>query len=325
MSVDPSSFSASSPSWPEGLAPHVAALLEGIRQAAYPPIYQLPVEQARQVYETSISVMSLPAVEMARVEDLTLSDAAAQPMRARLWAPTTAGGLPVLLYLHGGGFVVGGIATCENMCRRIASLSGAAVLAVEYRLAPEHRFPAAVEDSFAALRWLHEQGAGLGLDPRRLAVGGDSAGGTLTATTALMARDAGIALAAQLMFYPSVQISQPTESFKRYADRLLLSKELMAWFEQNYRDAQGTTDWRREPLKADLRGVAPAWIGLAQCDALADDGRLYAEALRRAGVPVQLQEWPGMIHDFINMERMVPEAADAHAAFARALKTAFER
>ena len=205
MSANPSSsFSASSTSWPEGLAPHVAALLEGIRQAAYPPIHQLPVEQARKVYETSVDVMSLPAVEMARVEDLTLSDAAAQPMRARLWAPTAASGLPVLLYLHGGGFVVGGIATCENMCRRIAALSGAAVVAVEYRLAPEHRFPAAVDDAVAWYRELLRQGVA----PENLVVSGDSAGGGLTLACLLAARDQGLPMPAGALLFSKLLIEE---------------------------------------------------------------------------------------------------------------------
>lgn len=308
------------------LAPHVAAILDMVRKAGYPPMYELPVEQARKAYETSVGVMAGHPLDLPRVEDFSIPGGGGQAMAARLWAPSRSAGLPVLLYLHGGGFVIGSVATCDVMCRQIAWQSGAAVLAIEYRLAPEHRFPAALEDSFAALQWLRREGATLGLDATRLAVGGDSAGGTLTASTALMARDAAIPLAKQLMFYPAVQVSQLTDSFKRYAENLLLSEELMTWFGQHYRDPKLAVDWRLEPLRAaSHKGLAPAWIGLAECDALADDGRLYAQALREAGVSVELQEWPGMIHDFINMGRMVPEAGQAHAAFAAALKAAFVR
>lgn len=306
------------------LAPHVAMLIESVRRAGYPPLYQLPVLQARKVYETSVGVTALPAVAVPRVEDLSIPGGAGQPMPARLWSPTTDAAAPVLLYLHGGGFVIGSINTCESMCRQIALQSGAAVVAIDYRLAPEHRFPAALDDSWAALRWLRDQAVVLGFDPDRMAVGGDSAGATLAASTALLARDAGLKLSKQLMFYPSVQVSQSTDSFRRYAESTLLSRPLMAWFDENAKDPAVALDWRREPLRAsDHRGLAPAWIGLAECDALTDDGHMYARALQAAGVPVDVQVWPGMIHDFINMGRLVPEAAQAHAAFAAALRDAF--
>ena len=305
------------------LTPQMRALLDNLRQTALPPLYAMPVEQARAAYRAGVGAMELPHVAVERVDDFSIPGPAG-PIRARLWAPSHHPGLPVLLYLHGGGFVVGGIDTCEGMCRQIALQSGAAVVAIDYRLAPEHKFPAGLDDCFAALQWLVRDGATMGLDTQRIAVGGDSGGGTLAASTALLARDAGIQLALQLLFYPSVQTSLSTGSLANYSKGLPLSTELMRWFNHNAHLKGETLDWRREPLKAPSHaGVAPAWIGLAQCDALTDDGYLYADKLTEAGVLVELREWPGVIHDFINMSRFVPQATEAHSAAAQALQRAF--
>lgn len=298
-------------------------LLDNVKRAGFPPIYQLPIEQARAAYRASVGVMELPRVPLARVEDLRIPGPAGD-MPARLWAASHEPGLPVLLYLHGGGFVIGGIETCESMCRQIALQSGAAVVALDYRLAPEHKYPAGLQDAWAALAWLAQQGASLGLDTRRLAVSGDSAGGTLSASVALMARDAGIPLALQALIYPSVQTRAATASFKAFASDTLLSVELMKWFDEQTRGGPLAQDWHREPLYApDHKGLAPAWIGLAECDALADDGHMYAAKLQQAGVPVEVRVWPGVIHDFINMGRFLPEAAQLQAELAAAVKRAF--
>lgn len=299
--------------------------LDNVRRAGFAPLYQQSVAQARQSYRAGVGAVEGPKVPVARVEDFRIPGPAGE-LPARLWADRTEPGLPVLLYLHGGGFVVGGIDTCDHMCRRIAKISGAAVVAIDYRLAPEHRFPAALDDSWAALQWLSMQGATLGLDTRRLAVGGDSAGGTLAATLALMARDAQLPLVLQLLFYPSVQPSRPTASLRAFSQGLMLDEPLMRWFEAHARGPGFRSDWHREPMLADSHaGVAPAFIGLAQCDPLVDEGQQYAEALRAAGVPVTLKVWAGMVHDFINTPRFIPEAIEAHEAAARALAQAFER
>jgi acetyl esterase len=301
-------------------------LLDNVKRAGFPPMHTLPVAQARQAYRAGVGATAFPPVPLARVEDFHISGPAGD-IPARLWSDSHEADQPVLLYLHGGGFVIGCIDTCEAMCRQVAKQSGAAVVAIDYRLAPEHKFPAGLHDSFAALQWLAEHGHSKGLDKHRMAVGGDSAGGTLTASVALMARDAGIKLALQAMFYPSVQLGSMTESFKQYAQTTLLSADLMAWFDQQARSgASVDANWHREPLLAPRHeGLAPAWIGLAECDPLADEGRLYADKLRQAGVPVAVRVWPGVIHDFINMGRFLPEAAQAHAELADALKKAFAR
>ncbi|MDE2402625.1 MAG: alpha/beta hydrolase [Burkholderiales bacterium] len=299
------------------------SLLDKVQRSGFPPLHQQPVAQARQSYRAGVGAMEGRREDVARVADFTIPGPAGA-IPARLWAPSTDTGLPVFLYLHGGGFVVGGIDTCEHMCRRIAVQSGAAVVAIDYRLAPEHRFPAALDDSFAAFEWLVQHGASVGVDGHRIAVGGDSAGGTLAASVALMARDAGLPLALQVLFYPSVQTSSVTESHKAFSKNLMLDADLMRWFEAQARGAGFKSDWRREPLHAaSHQGLAPAFIGLAECDPLVDEGRQYGDVLRDAGVPVTVQVWLGVVHDFINMPRFVPEALDAHTAIAQAVRQAF--
>ncbi|WP_294636462.1 alpha/beta hydrolase [uncultured Aquabacterium sp.] len=318
----PTSCVSMSPS--DRFSPLTRALLDNIRRAGLPPLHTLPLAAARQAYAAGVGAMSEPGPALGRVERLGIPGPAGQ-IPAMLWAPRTEAGLPVLLYLHGGGFVIGGLDTCEAMCRRVAQLADVAVVAIDYRLAPEHRFPAALEDSMAALRWLADHGHTLGLDTRRMAVAGDSAGGCLAASTALMARDAGIPLRLQALFYPTVQARQATESFKTWSRDTPLSAELMAWFQaQSAAPLPPDQAWFREPLFApDHTGVAPAWIGLAECDPLTDEGQLYADRLRSAGVPVQVRVWPGVLHDFINMGRFIPEAGQAHAELAAAVRQAF--
>lgn len=303
----------------------VQALMDNVKRAGFPPMHTLPVQQARASYQMGVGATAPKPLPMARVEDFEIPGPVG-PMRARLWSATQATQQPVLLYLHGGGFVIGGIETCESMCTVLAQHSGGAVVAIDYRLAPEHKFPAGLDDSFAALQWLAAHGHTRGLDTRRIAVGGDSAGGTLAASTALMARDAGIPLVLQALFYPSVQLGMKTASLLKYSANTLLSWDLMHWFEKNAQGGELRERWHREPLHAPSHeGVAPAWIGLAECDPLTDEGHLYAERLRAAGVPVQLQQWAGVIHDFINLGRFLPEAAQAHVALADALKQAYQR
>ncbi len=297
-------------------------LLDNVKRAGFTPIHKLPVQQARAAYLAGVAASELPHVPLARVEDFHIPGPAG-PIRARLWANSHEPEQPVLLYLHGGGFVIGSIETCESMCRQLAFQSGAAVVAIDYRLAPEHKYPAGLQDCWAAYQWLVEHGRSMGLNGHRIAVGGDSAGGTLSAAVALMARDAGLPLALQALVYPSVQTRSVTESFKAFSQDTLLSAELMNWFERQTMGDSLDHDWHREPLHApDHRGVAPAWIGLAECDALTDEGHQYAQKLRDAGVPVEVREWPGVIHDFINMGRFLPEALELHKAMAAAVKHA---
>jgi acetyl esterase len=299
----------------------MSSVLDRIHRAARPPLYLLGAATARAAYLAGSEILDLPRAPLARLEELHIPARDGEMLAARLYAPN-AERLPVLLYLHGGGFTIGSIETHDSLCRQLALHSGAAVVSLEYRLAPEHRFPTAVHDAWDALQWLAADSS-LSLDTRRLAVGGDSAGGNLAAVCALLARDAGLPLALQLLFYPGTAAAQDSESHRRFAHGPLLDQATINWFFDHYIDQADREDWRFAPLNAhDHAGLAPAWIGLAECDPLLDEGMAYADTLRAAGVPVQLELWPGVVHDFIKMGRVVPEARLAHAAASHALKEA---
>ncbi|MEO8154109.1 MAG: alpha/beta hydrolase [Rhizobacter sp.] len=300
------------------------SVLNRIQRAGFPPLYRMPVREARSSYTVVAEVLDLPRAPLARVQELQIpaGDGAALP--ARLYAASRER-LPVLLYLHGGGFTIGNLETHDSLCRQLALRSGAAVIALNYRLAPEHRFPTAVNDSWAAMSWLSEHGDVLGLDTQRLAVGGDSAGGTLTAVCALHARDIGLRLALQLLITPGTDACQDTPSHQQFASGFLLEAEGIAWFFDQYIAHEDRNDWRFAPLNADdAEGVAPACVILAECDPLVDEGVAYADKLRAAGVVVDLELYRGVTHDFIKMARSLPEAGAAMDVAAAALKKAFE-
>jgi acetyl esterase len=283
------------------------------------------VEDARAAYIAAAEVLELPRTPLPRVEDFAILARDGAALRARLYAPSTAPRLPVLLYLHGGGFTIGNLETHDSLCRQIASRSGAAVVALEYRLAPEHRFPTAVNDTWDALQWLARHGASVQLDPTRLGVGGDSAGGTLAAVAAILARDAGLTLRLQLLITPGTGAHADTASHRRFASGFLLDADAIAWFFDHYIDAAERTDWRFAPLLADdVEGVAPACVILAECDPLVDEGIAYADRLRAAGVTVQLELLRGVTHDFIKMSRTLPEAIVALDAVAAAMGDALQ-
>ena len=308
------------------LTPRMAALLERIARANRPGFETMTPADARVAYTAAAEVLEPPRAPLPRVEDIALPGAGGVALPARLYAPS-AEVLPVLLYLHGGGFTIGNLETHDSLCRQLALRSGAAVIALDYRLAPEHRFPTAVDDCWAALRALSDPATGtrLRLDKTRLAVGGDSAGGTLSAVCALMARDAGLKLALQVLITPGTIAHADTPSHARFAHGFLLEREQVEWFFDQYIDQAQRTDWRFAPaLAADHEGVAPACIVVAECDALVDEAVAYGDILRAAGVAVDLEIWRGVTHDFIKMGRVLPEAAQAQQAIADALKKAFE-
>ncbi|MBP7565703.1 MAG: alpha/beta hydrolase [Burkholderiaceae bacterium] len=301
-------------------------VLERMARAARPPFHTLTPDAARAAYEKGAGVLELPAAPLARVEDLRLPARDGTLLSARLYAPAAGEALPLLLYLHGGGFTVGSIRTHDVMCRELARLAGCMVVSLDYRLAPAHRFPTAVHDAQDALRWLAAKGATLGADTARLAVGGDSAGGTLAAVCAITARDEGLPLALQMLFYPGTTAHADTPSHARFAEGLLLDAASIAWFFDQYIPRHADREhWWFAPLNADdLEGVAPAWIGLAELDPLVDEGIAYADRLRAARVPVELDIYRGVTHEFIKLGRAIPEARQAHADAARALVQAFK-
>ncbi len=305
------------------LSAEMRSVLDRMARAGHPPLHMLSPQQARAGYEAGSGVLEIPAPQLSRVEDFTIPARDGYAMPARLYAPAREA-LPVLLYFHGGGFVIGSIASHDVLCRTLAQQAHCAVISLDYRLAPDHRFPVAHDDAWDALQWIATHGAEVRVDATRMAVGGDSAGGTLAAACALMARDAGIPLALQMLFYPGVAEKPDRPSHKDFGRGLVLESPHIKYFFDHYIDAANRADWRFAPLNApDPEGVAPAWIGLAELDPLADEGVDYADKLRAAGVPVDLEIYRGVTHEFIKMGRAIPQARTAHADAARALKNAF--
>lgn len=303
------------------------SVLEGMARSRRPPLHTLPAAQARAAYEKAANVLELSPAPLPRVEDFHVLARDGHTMPARLYALRAGEGapLPVLLFFHGGGFTIGSIATHDVLCRELCRLSGCAVVSLDYRLAPEYRFPQAVDDCWDAVQWLVAHAAPLGLDGTRIAVGGDSAGGTLAAVCAIFARDAGLPLALQLLFYPGCAADVELPSHRHYREGLLLDATLIDWFFSHYIADEARGDWRFSPLNApDVDGVAPAWFGLAECDPLIDEGIAYADRLRAAGVPVQLEIYRGVVHEFIKMGRAIPEAVAAHRDAAQALSDALK-
>jgi acetyl esterase len=306
------------------LTAKMASVVERMARAGHPTLDQLMPDEAKASYEKGAGVLEVPKPELARIEDFSIAARDGFAIPARLYAPSSADVLPVLLYFHGGGFTVGNIRTHDTLCRVLSHKSGCAVVSVDYRLAPAHKFPTASNDAWDAFQFIAKEGASLGLDGARLAVGGDSAGGTLAAVCAILARDAGLPLALQMLIYPGTTAHQDTASHLRHANGPLLTKAMIDFFFAQYvRTPADRDDWRFAPLLADdVDGVAPAWIGLAECDAVVDEGIAYADKLRAAGVRVDLEIYRGVIHEFIKMGRAIPEALQAQNDAALALKEA---
>ncbi len=314
------------------LTPAMRGLLDRVARAGHPPMHALSPIQAKEAYAAGAGVLDIPKHKLHRVETLRIPARDGAELHAELYAPASEQPLPVLLYFHGGGFTVGSVATHEPLCRHLAHLAHCAVISVDYRLAPEWKFPTAAEDAWDSLAWLRANAGQLKLDEGRLAVGGDSAGGTLAAVTAIQARDAGWPLALQLLFYPGTGGHQQTLSHKTFGHGFMLETAHIDYFFGHYlREAEDRNDWRFAPLDGvdatgdvrDLERVAPAWIGLAECDPLTDEGLMYADRLRLAGVPVDLDIYPGMVHGFIQFGRAIPQALTSHMDAARALRHAW--
>ena len=310
------------------LTPRTQEVLQAIAKAGRPPIATLTAQQAKEAYALGAGVLEAPMPAMARDETLHITVRDGAQLRAKLWSPKPLDAsttLPVLLYFHGGGFTVGSPETHEGVCKQLAHLAQCAVVSLDYRLAPEYKFPTAHRDAIDTLKWLAQNAQALGLDAQRIAIGGDSAGGTLTAATAIGARDAGIALRLQLMFYPGCAADHMA-SADTFAKGFLLEKDSIDYFYGHYLEHPSH---RKDPLfsplvEANVSDVAPAWIGLAECDPLVDEGIAYGDHLRMAGVPVDLEIYKGVVHSFIQMGRMIPEALTAHADAAKALRNAFQ-
>jgi acetyl esterase len=242
----------------------------------------------------------------------------------RLYRPVAAPAvLPLLIYFHGGGWTIGDLDTHDVPCRLLALAAGCAVLSVDYRMGPEHRFPAAVDDCIAATRWAREHARELGVDPKRIAVGGDSAGGNLAAVVSIAERDAGSSLSYQLLIYPATDMRAIAPSHRANGQGYLLTADTIAYFRRHYiPHEQHWTDWRVSPLLAkDHRALPPALVITAGFDPLRDEGRQYADALSAAGNRVQYICFERQIHGFFTMSRIIDEANTATALAAAALKS----
>jgi acetyl esterase len=299
------------------LDPEARHVLDLGREAAAPPFETGTPAEARRAYEEGF-----PALQGEREPVGLLTERAIAgpggPLALRVYRGQGAGGAdaPALLYLHGGGWVIGNLDSHDEICRWLANMAGCVAVCPDYRLAPEHKFPAAIEDCVAVLSFMHDDASDLGIDTRRIAVAGDSAGGNLAAVLCLLARRDKNPPTAQLLFYPNTDASQAADSYRRFADGYGLSAATMAWFRDHYiRDVSDIGDWRVSPLKAEnLAGAAPAFVAIAGHDILADEGEAYAKRLVDDGVPVVLRRWPGQIHGFVSMGRHAPAARQAVAA-----------
>ena len=285
----------------------VGEFVKSIRVPGYYP----PLPELRQQLRTMVTLMDEPAPEIARIEDIAIPGPAG-PIPARVYssAPKTAAPRPVVAYFHGGGWVQGDLDTHHGLCARLAERSGAVVVAVDYRLAPEHKFPAAVDDCLAAYRWLRAHAAEVGGDGRRVAVAGDSAGGNLSAVVSQVTAEAGeTAPTCQVLIYPGLDFSLETPSHRELEDGHVIPRERIQWYMQQYlRSDADHADPKASPMRAkNLANQPPAMIVTAGFDPLRDEGAAYAERLRAAGVEVVYREYPGQIHAFVSLTKAIPQ------------------
>jgi acetyl esterase len=307
------------------LDPQARALLDLMVERGVPPTHTLTPQEARSLYRERRSFTQPAPITMAEMRDLS-ADSPHGPIGLRLYRPTTAPTpAPALVYYHGGGWVIGDLDTHDVLCRELAHRSGCVVVAVDYRLGPEHRFPAAVDDCLAATRWVHAQAASLGVDPTRLAVGGDSAGGNLATVTAIALRNSGgPKLRLQLLIYPGTDMRAIAPSHTSNGQGYMLTAETIQYFRGHYVPNEADwSDWRVSPLlHPDLTHLPPALVITAGFDPLRDEGRQYADALSKAGVPTQYVCFERQIHGFITMGRVIDESNTAVALCATALQRA---
>jgi acetyl esterase len=304
--------------------PQAREVMEYLARLGLPPIDKISPAEARRQYREVRATLRPPAPDLPEVRDLK-ADGKGGPIALRLYRPAE-GMLPAFVFFHGGGWVVGDLDTHDVVCRQIAREAGAVVVAVDYRLAPEHPFPAASDDAWSATTWIAAHADDLGIDSARIAVGGDSAGGGLAASVALTARDSRKPrLALQVLVYPVVDLRADSISYSKYAEGYLLTRAAMQWYIAQYAPTQDAiNDWHASPLLAPwVHSVAPALIITAELDPLIDEGDAYAQRLRGARVPVDYQLVPGMVHGFLTMGGKVDAANRAIATIASALRQAF--
>ena len=296
------------------LHPKCKEFLDQLAAAGMPELGTLPVAETREAFK-GVAAFGGPPESLARVEERSIPGPAGKIV-LRVYTPEGRGTLPVLVYFHGGGWVIGTFETHDGVCHHLAKQSQAVVVSVDYRLAPEHKFPAAAEDCYAATCWVAGNAATLGADAKRLAVGGDSAGGNLAAVVSLMARDRGKPkIAFQLLVYPVTDHAYDTPSYRDNADGYLLTRNAMVWFWNHYLGGESdSANPYASPLRAaSFAGLPPAMVVTAELDPLRDEGEAYAEKLRQAGIPVKHKRYDGLIHGFFSMTGVFEQAKQAVA------------
>jgi acetyl esterase len=294
--------------------------LAGLADA--PALNELPVADARATYLAVVEQCGLPAEEVADITEHAVPGPHGD-VPVRVYTPEGSGLFPVLIYYPGGGWVIGDPDAVHGPCTVFANRAHAMVVSVDYRKGPEDPFPAAVDDSIAVLDWVRDHAAELNIDPDRIAVAGDSAGGNLAAVVALDARDRGIPLVGQVLIYPALDFDLDTESMRDNGEGYFLTLDLLKWFFERY--AADPADWRAAPMAAaDVAGVAPAYIITAEFDPLRDAGEAYAARLEAAGVPVFHQRYDGQVHAFAaNLAGVIDEGRAAVEQIAGHLRTVF--
>ncbi|MGH7896570.1 MAG: alpha/beta hydrolase [Candidatus Binatia bacterium] len=303
------------------LLPKAKEFLEQLVAAGMPPLGSQSPAETRLAFD-AIATFGGPPEPMAKIEERRVPGPAGE-IPLRVYTPEAASPLPVLVYFHGGGWVIGNFETHDAVCRLLAKSAPAIVASVDYRLAPEHKFPAAAEDCYAATRWVAENAAAIGGAAEKLAVGGDSAGGNLAAVVSLMARDRKTPkIGLQLLVYPVTAHGYDTASYRENADGYLLTKDAMVWFWNHYLTGQADGENAyASPLRAkDLRGLPPALVVTAEFDPLRDEGESYAKRLEEAGVPVTLKRYDGIIHGFFTMCGVFDQAREAVSAAAAEIR-----
>ncbi len=308
------------------LDPQAKYVLDLMREAGNPEYWQMSVAEARRFHNERAAKFSFAPTPLFAVHDRAVPGPAGD-IPLRVYVPRRSDTpLPALVWYHGGGHTIGSLEGYDAVCRRLSLEAGCIVISVDYRLAPENPFPAAVDDSFAALEWVAGHADDLGADPAKLAVGGDSAGGNLAAVCSILARDAGSPdLAFQLLIYPVTGNALDTASHRDCAEGYLLTRRSIEWFWDNYcPDRSQRLDFRFAPLNAkDFQGLPDALVIVAGYDPLRDEGIAYAERLEAAGNRVELTNYQGMIHAFVSLGGVIDAAAQAIVQSARALRRAF--
>ena len=310
---------------PVVLDPDAAAVYKAFQEAGRPPYETLTAPEAREFYMAARFVSNPDPPELQSVEPLSIP-APYGAIPARTYTPKklrkTSGLAPCLVFFHGGGWVIGNLDTHDVVCRKLAEEGELIVISVDYRLAPEHKFPAAVDDSIIATKWIAANGAELGIDPSRLIVGGDSAGGNLAAVVSLTARDeGGPDIAGQLLIYPSTDMSRKHASHKQAETSILLTHSVIVWFLNHYLGDADIADWRASPARAkSLANLPPAYVLTVGGDPLRDEGDEYAARLKEAGVGVTYRHFAGQFHGFFTMGKLLNQANIAVGEIAAWLK-----